>query len=185
MLILADPDRYIGSGNTIAMFVAAGICYGLWRAAVWYQDRYGDHSPTSTTPPPPREIGSSAPSRLTSHPNETPTPGEEKPWYGEVVRDAKGIGRRVYKTAAHIAKTGESPDPETDIPLDDPDADGSVPDDPRVVGSRRETREEYAAWLLAKRVQVADVVRALETHYGVSRPTAYRVVKECREGVDR
>jgi hypothetical protein len=113
-------------------------------------------------------------------------------------------GNEVYRTARHVARTGESPpsdkdpepperqpelpqayvppagDPEIDIPLVDElwdEEEEPEEYEERQVRVSRESAEEYAGRCVAEGVDTTQIAAALQEHYKVSRATAYRIIQ--------
>lgn len=111
MVVAASADDSPrGWGNLLGLLAGIVGCYVIWRVDKWRQqkkDPAGDPSPT----PPPALVSRETPqvARVSSHPShaEPDETGEE--WYGRIVHR----GGRVFRTARHIVRTGESP-PEWD-----------------------------------------------------------------------
>lgn len=175
---------------------AAFLCYLYWRFDP-KRDRgadAGDPSPTEkVTPPRPRDAQVRAVSSHVSPDAEADETVGAPSWWGRIVQDGRGGFRRVYQSARHIAETGEKaprelsapdddmpvddePDDVIDLALDDTSAhhEGAIEEYAPTV--RRESREEYAARCLDAGAEKADIVKALQEHYGLSRAHAYRVV---------
>lgn len=200
-----DPPQ--GWGGIAGLGAAAFVCYLIWRIDMWRQKRRGataDPSPTGPGALVPRETAQVA--RVSSHPSHETSErgdGDGGAWYGRIVRR----GSDVYRTARHVARTGESPpkeapeeppvttaeqparpelpaayeppggDPEIDIPLVDELWDGEEEPDEEEVRVSRETVDEYVARCVAAGVDTAAIAQALQEHYQVSRATAYRIIQ--------
>ncbi len=170
-----DPAR--GGGGGWGLLAGAFVCYLVW---LWDKRRQARKAADGKPTPPP------APALPAPRGVE---PSSAKPreahWAGRI-ENVGGALRRVYDSAAHVARTGNSPappaprgrpveayeppepdtDPELDLPLTEADHGGAA-----------ESREEYAARCVAAGVATSEIVSALEEYYGVSRATAYRVVE--------
>lgn len=202
MMILAAIERETprGWGNTVGILCGLLAIYLIWRVDEWWKARRGktgDPSPTDDAAPAPRETRRSRPVSSHVSPDETPVGADAGGWYGRIVRDSKGIGRRVWTNARAIATTGESAPREDASPQyvdDSPDEvddladvwdfDADFVDDrPAVRGSaeqevqaHQETRTEYVARCMEGGVSRPRIVAGLVEHYGVSRAQAYRLV---------
>jgi hypothetical protein len=202
MILAATETPRHGWGNTVAMLVAAVVIWAIWRADLYYRQRWGsdavDHSPTEPAPLPAPETRRSGASRLTSH-GETDEPYEIEIAPGvKVGYEPPGWRER----AAHVFRTGHSMPrelPEEIVDDDEPVGPGDplayayafdddapvdeVPDDePVEPPAVRITAEEYARRRLAEGHEKAAVVAALAEHYGTKRATAYRLIDRVQGG---
>lgn len=199
----ADPK--MGWGGPLGWLAGVFVVYLLWRADKWWRQRRGeggDPSPTAVAAPVPRETSQVA--RVSSQPSHETDPagGSGETHWGGQIEKVNGSWRRVYRTARHVVKTGESPaviqpyqppagDPEIDIPLADELWDDEGPSltketaaeieadeyDDEGESKHRESKEEYAARCVAEGVETPAIVEALKKHYGTSRATAYRILE--------
>lgn len=198
ILATAAAETPRGWGGTLAIVASLAGMYLVWRLDMYIRGRWGkggNPSPTKTGAPLPLEtpqVGG-----VSSHLGSGETDGGEglTDWWGGISQRPDGSVRRVWRKAAdkavHIARTGDAPpqgygDEPAGAEVDD-DAIGDdvdlidVPLDAGgefvpVVTARRETREEYVERCLSAGVTKADIVTALQAHYGLSRATAYRLV---------
>lgn len=170
------PDR--GWGGPAAWVAGAAVCYVIWRVDLWRQQRSKVNNPSPPPPAAPARRETAQVTPVSSH-----DPGETDPWYGRIVHRGGEAFRRTYRSAKHVAATGESP------PKPEPTTAGSPP----VVGSGGaqeidvpldddgldfgESAEEYAAQCLAEGWGQRDVVAALQSDFQVPRSSAYRMVR--------
>lgn len=211
MLTIADvADPAVPPTHLYFLLAGAVICVLWWRFDP-KRDRSGESKPNPSptepvAPPRPRDAQVRAVSSHVSPDAGADETGGAEGWWGRIVRDGRGVGRRVYGTAKTIAGTGAAPLPETAPPLvvgEVPDDEGpdteidlalDVPDDdvvpdvvPGVVPGAyhevrpkgyvgRESREEYIARCLTSGAEKAAIAAAVQEHYGVSRAQAYRDV---------
>lgn len=174
-----DPAK--GWAGPWALFVAAVFCYLVWRADKYYRARWGGGatpSPTVTTPPPPGETVQVRAVSSQVSPDETPVEANKTHWYGSIER-VRGEIKRVYRGAQHVARTGDSPPPDDEVPDDEVDLPlEDVSDETQEQGETAlESREEYIVRCLAAGVGKPQLVAALQEHYGRSRAQAYRDVE--------
>lgn len=178
-------DPQVGPGRLIGLLVAALLCYLYWFFDPKRDRGEVDPLPSpdgETAPPAPEKRQVAAVSSQVSHPRDDET-SHPAGWWGAITRDAKGVGRRVYQQARHIAQTGDSATPGELLPADNmapgdlvPFDDIDVPlEDTPAYHERAETREEYADRCFRSGAEKAAIVAGLQAHFRVSRAQAYRV----------
>lgn len=189
MFAIAAAETPRGWANTLGIIAGIIVIAVIVNLDNRYQARWGkdeDPSPTETGAPLPLETSQVRPVSSHVSPDETPPEPDKTQWWGSI-RNVGGTLKRVYHDAGHIARTGDSPvraygdatdgaDVEPDDMLDLPLADED--EGPEMeVRVERETREEYVERCLDAGLEKAVIAEALIEHYGLSRATAYRVVK--------
>lgn len=187
----ADPER--GWGNLLGLLLGVVGAFAIWRFDKYRQTKKGSADDPSPTPPPaPLSHETPQVTRVSSQKSHAEPDEKGEEWYGRIVHR----GGRIVRVAKHVVRTGESPpdddeewsgeveayDPpdeqEIDLPLDDEDDEEQEIEPVRAARPMRETREQYARRCAQEGIPKARIVAGLIDHYGVSRPTAYRVAGE-------
>jgi hypothetical protein len=157
-----EPAR--GWAGPIALLVAAALFWYLIRPiGEWIYSKIENSSPTPALPPPPRVTPQD---NTAVDPVDPPAePASERPWWGRRIRLKDGS--TIVRQVAHIARTGNSVQPdddEIDLDLDEPD----------------ETLEEWIARADVPGVGYNDLVRQGAAAFGVSQSTVKNRIREHR-----
>lgn len=185
----APADQPIGWAGPVALIVACGI---FWVFVLVHRKI------TNPSPPPPARPGTKAlerghgrdtasdlrpdtrrpelgttrdtkfPGRDTTSPG--PDTNADTSWYGRIVE----VGGRRFRTAAHIARTGDSPPPEPERDDFDDALDLAADDGPA-------TAEEWLIQAHDKRVRYGVMVQVLVDDFGRSERSAKRDIADWRD----
>jgi hypothetical protein len=111
ILAAGAADPAVGPGRLIGLLAGAAGCWFIVRIDEWRKKRGGQDTPPSPTDPPVpvrRETPQVAGVSSQVSPDETTV---ERHWWGAIERVGNS-SRRVYRTAQHVVRTGDSPPPE-------------------------------------------------------------------------